>query len=211
MSVWTRFYDAVDDEPSETLLIALSRWEQSVGIGHGVPFAVDLGCGSGADTMALLARGWRVLAIDADSEGIGRLSRSVAARGDVDHRLETQIAPFEDATWPRAQLVNASYALPFCQRASFADVWERIVHSLGAGGRFCGQFFGDRDEWASHSGESGRRWGSPPASSFHTRDEVLELLGELEVEYFDEVDEDGATAVGDPKHWHVFHVVARRP
>lgn len=209
MSVWTRFYDAVGDEPSETLLIALDRRERDVGTGHEAPFAVDLGCGSGMDTMALLARGWRVLAIDADSEGVARLSRSVAARGDA-ARLETRIARFEDATWPRAQLVNASYALPFCQRESFAAVWGRIVDSLDPGGRFCGQFFGDRDEWASASEESGGRWRSPAASSFHTREEVLQLLGELEVEHFDEVDEDGETAVGDPKHWHLFHVVARK-
>jgi len=26
-----------------------------------------------------------------------------------------------------------------------------------------------------------------------------------------EVDEDGTTAVGDAKHWHLFHIVARKP
>jgi tellurite methyltransferase len=210
MSGWTRFYDAVGDEPNETLLIALDRWKRDVGTGHDEPFAVDLGCGSGMDTLALLARGWRVLAIDADPEGIDRLSMSVAARGDVAHLLDTRVARFEDATWPRAQLVNASYALPFCQRESFEAVWERVVGSLDPGGRFCGQFFGDRDEWASPPEEPPGRWGSPRAGSFHTRDEVLELLGELEIEHFDEVDEDGETAVGDPKHWHLFHVVARK-
>ena len=46
--------------------------------------------------------------------------------------------------------------------------------------------------------------------SFHSRDEVLALLRGLEIEHLDEVDEDGQTAVGDPKHWHVFHVVARK-
>ncbi len=39
---------------------------------------------------------------------------------------------------------------------------------------------------------------------------VIELLRGLEVEHFEEVEEDGETAVGDPKHWHLFHVVARQ-
>jgi hypothetical protein len=30
-------------------------------------FAIDLGCGAGRDTFALLAEGWRVLAIDQQS------------------------------------------------------------------------------------------------------------------------------------------------
>jgi tellurite methyltransferase len=47
--------------------------------------------------------------------------------------------------------------------------------------------------------------------SFHSRDEVLTLLRGLEVEHLQEIDEDGTTAVGDAKHWHLFHVVARKP
>jgi hypothetical protein len=46
--------------------------------------------------------------------------------------------------------------------------------------------------------------------TFHTRAQALGLLDGLELERFDEVDEDGKTATGEPKHWHVFHVIARR-
>ena len=46
--------------------------------------------------------------------------------------------------------------------------------------------------------------------SFQTRAEAEELLRGLAVEQFLEIDEDGKTALGDAKHWHVFHVVARR-
>ena len=47
--------------------------------------------------------------------------------------------------------------------------------------------------------------------TFHTREEVEQLLDGLDVEELNEVDEDGATAIGDRKHWHLFHVVARKP
>ena len=195
---WTRYYDAAGEQPRETLLFALERFEAEARAAGRELFAVDLGCGSGRDTAELLRRGWRVLAIDAEAEALRRL----LARSDLGSaagRLETQVARFEDATWPEADLINSSCALPFCAPAQFGAVWQRIVASLRAGGRFCGQLFGDRDSWASR-----------PEMSFQTRADAEQLLRGLELERFDEVEEDGQTAVGDPKHWHFFHVVARK-
>ena len=206
---WTRYYDAVGDEPRETLVIALDRFDREDGAPGGGPFAVDLGCGSGRDTVELLERGWRVLAIDSEPAGIDRLVQRLG-NGDHARRLETLAARFEDASWPTTDLVSSSYALPFCPPDHFEAVWARIVTSLRVGGRFCGQLFGDRDEWASGSRASERDWASPPGMSFHSREDVLSLLDGLEVEHFHEVDEDGTTAVGDAKHWHLFHVVARK-
>ena len=62
-----------------------------------------------------------------------------------------------------------------------------------------GQLFGDRDGWATQ-----------PDMSFQTRQDAEAMLLGLGVEQFNEVEEDGKTAVGDPKHWHLFHVVARK-
>lgn len=151
-----------------------------------------------------------MLAIDSQAAAIERL----LGRGDLGAeglgRLETQVARFEDAVWPGADLVNSSFALPFCPPQHFGAVWARIVSSLRPGGRFCGQLFGDRDEWAPRPGASFQDWASPPAMSFHTSDEVRELLRGFEIEQLDEIDEDGTTAVGDRKHWHLFHIVARK-
>jgi tellurite methyltransferase len=196
---WTRYYEAAGEQPRETLLFALERFDADAGArGRGL-FAVDLGCGTGRDTVELLRRGWRVLAIDAEAEAIQRL----LGRGDLDSggagRLATQVARFENAGWPEADLINSSYALPFCPANQFGAVWQRIVASLRAGGRFSGHLFGDRDGWATE-----------PDMSFQTLEDAEELLRGLEVEHFEEVEEDGQTAVGDPKHWHLFQVVARK-
>jgi tellurite methyltransferase len=158
-------------------------------------FAVDLGCGDGRDTVELLRRGWRVLALDGQAEGVRRLRERVPA----DAQLETEVVRFEDARWPEADLVNSSFALPFCSPDHFDDVWRRVRGSIAAGGRFSGQLFGDRDGWV------GTR-----DMTFHSRAEAEALLRGLELERFDEVEEDGQTATGNAKHWHVFHVVARR-
>ena len=170
------------------MLGALARFEAP-------GFGVDLGCGQGRDTLAMLKRGWRVLAIDAEPEAIERLR----ARAGDEPRLETRVASFAEAQWPEADLVNAGYALPFCPPAEFDGLWERLVASVRPGGRFSGQLFGDRDEWAGDD-----------QLTFVSRDRALQLLEPFQLERFDEEDEDGKTALGDAKHWHVFHVVARR-
>src|SRR6266542_4973213 len=177
---WTRYYDAAGEQPRETLLFALERFDAGAGANEGGLFAVDLGCGTGRDTVELLRRGWRVLAIDAEAEAIQRL----LGRGDLDSggaaRLATQVAGFENAGWPEADLINSSYALPFCPPNQFSAVWQRIVSSLRPGGRFSGHLFGDRDGWATQ-----------PDMSFQTREDAEELLRGLEVEHFEEVEEDG--------------------
>ena len=134
-----------------------------------------------------------MLAIDREPEAVERLG-AIAAAPD----LEARRARFEDADWPACELVNASFALPFCPPHAFPAVWEKIVASLRPGGRFCGQLLGDHDDWAGSG------------VVVHTRDELGALLAPFEVELLDEVDADGKTAVGTRKHWHVYHLVARK-
>jgi tellurite methyltransferase len=187
---WSVFYERTGADPRETLLFALDLFGRP-----GV--AVDLGCGTGRDTYELLRRGWRVVAIDGEHDAIERLASRVPQ--DALDRLETIVAPFDEAAWPEVDLVNSSFALPFCPPQHFSGVWERIVGSVRAGGRFSGQLFGERDQWAVN-----------PQIMCLTRAKVEELFRAFELERFDEVETDGTIVTGEPKHWHVFHVVARR-
>ncbi|MBY0308384.1 MAG: hypothetical protein K2Q09_06555 [Phycisphaerales bacterium] len=96
-------------------------------------------------------------------------------------------------------LINASFALPFCRPDAFPPLWAFVADRLRRGGRFSGQFFGDRDEWQPVR----------PASH-HTRAQVGTLLQQFAVEHMEEVEKEGDDAMGGAKHHHVFHVVARR-
>src|SRR5207302_10673033 len=104
---WTAYYEATARRPPRrTLLDALARFGPSA-----TPrLAVDLGCGDGRDAIELMRRGWRVLAIDAEPAAIERLR----ARPDLPPGapLDSLCQRFEDAAWPAADLVNASFALP---------------------------------------------------------------------------------------------------
>ena len=190
---WTEYYERTAGRPPRpTLLAALERF----GAGTGRR-AVDLGCGDGRDTVALLARCWRVLAIDAEPMAIERLR----ARPDLPPGalLETRCERFEDASWPAADLVNASFALPLVPPERFPALWEKIGRSLKPGGRFSGQLFGDRDGWRGEK-----------AITFLGRAEVERLLAGFAVERFDEEESEAATPYGKRKHWHLFHLCARK-
>jgi SAM-dependent methyltransferase len=193
---WSAYYQAVEGRPSrETLLEALARFEALP-----VEFprlAVDLGCGDGRDTVELLKQGWRVLGIDGSAEAIARLQN----RPDINlHRLETLVMRFEDLVLPKSvDLINASFCLPFCPPEHFSGLWHKIVTALPVGGHFCGQLFGDRDSWAIY-----------PNMSHHTRAQVEELLQPFAVEWLQEEEHPGKTAIGEQKYWHIFHIVARK-
>jgi SAM-dependent methyltransferase len=192
---WAEYYAATADRPPRrTLLAALEKF----GTSARPRFAVDLGSGDGRDTIELLRRGWSVLAIDAEPAAIERLLK----RPDLPPgaRLRARCERFEDASWPAADLVNSSFALPLCPPERFPELWARIVASLAPGGRFAGQLYGDRDGWAGR-----------PGMTHLSRAAAERLLAGLEIDLFEEEESDGITPRGKPKHWHIFQIVVRRP
>jgi SAM-dependent methyltransferase len=174
------------------LLAACSR----LGAGEG-RLAVDLGCGEGTDTLALLERGWSVLAIDVEPAGLASLQARVPAA--CAGRIRVVCASFADADLPPAHLIHAGFSLPFCAPRQFPAVWAQIRRALVPGAIFAGQLFGVRDSWAGD-----------PGMTFQTRAEVTSLLDGLEILDVDETESDGEAYSG-PKHWHTFDVLAREP
>lgn len=157
--------------------------------------AVDLGCGSGIDTLALLERGWAPTAVDRDEAGLGLLRKRLPAESTGLVTIES--AGFADVALPPADLVHAGFSLPFCAPDDFAAVWKRIREALLPGGVFAGQLFGPRDSWAGS-----------PRMSFHSAEQVGELLGGTEVLHLKELEWEGE-AVSGAKHWHVFDIMFR--
>jgi len=202
---WATYYERTANRPPRsTLRFALRRFAEDwrEGTRPDAPLAIDLGSGGGRDALELLRQGWRVLAIDAAPASIAALE--TAARSAGANRLSTRIERFETSVLPKATLINSSFALPLCPPAAFHALWARIVDALEPGGRFCGQFFGERDSWARPgSGKTG--------ITFLSRTEATALLGPLAVERFLEEETDAERPVGKTKHWHLFHVVVRKP
>lgn len=197
---WKGYFGAVLGKPArDTLLAALELFDKDAAKSPapiGERSAIDLGCGEGRDTLELLRRGWRVLAIDSTPEAFEHLLPRVPA--DQRARLETRVAAMEQLQLPHCDLLNASYTLPFCAADQFETMWRKLVASVRRGGRLAGQLFGDRDDWA----RCGDR-------CHFTRAQVERLYAEFVWENFREEEHDESDSSG-VKHWHVFHVVARK-
>lgn len=194
-SDWPAYYKVcMGRPPRPTLLRALEYFDVNSS-STGSRFAVDLGFGAGRDTIELLERGWQVLAIDSHQEAVKYLLSHPKLAIEC---LETRVCRFEELILPESvDLINASFSLPFCSPEYFTDFWEQIVLSLSNGGRFCGQFFGARDSWATRT-----------SMNHHTREQVEKLLLPFKIEFFEEEDFWGQTALDEEKHWHIFHIVA---
>jgi tellurite methyltransferase len=161
---------------------------------------LDLGCGSGRDSMHFLSKGWKVIAVDSHPSALQELTqRALAAR--LESKLETVQEKFEKLPIDPSSydLINASMALPFCEPSASRPLWERIRAGLRPSGIFAGHFFGKNDEWSTR-----------PEMTFLWQSELESMLMGLELIHFAEHELDRETALGEMKHWHYFEVVARK-
>ncbi len=191
---WPGYFTSVLGKPArDTLLAALESFSKEGFAGLGV----DIAAGEGRDALELLRRGWRVVATDGHPDAFPLLWSRVPEEQKA--RLTTVEVDFAEMQVPDCDLVNASFALPSCRPEDFPALWIRIAGAIRTGGRFAGQFFGDRDTWASM-----------PGRTHHSREEVLALLEGFEIEMMRVEERDDPPGLRKPKHWHIFHMVARK-
>ena len=193
-TLWQAYYAKVANREPRALF---QRLMGALTPGDTPGLAIDLGCGDGTETLALLAAGWRVLALDGAPAAIARV-RDSARPADAD-RLQTQQATFTDAVLPPANLIYAGLSLPFCAPGDFPRLWSKVRDALRPGARFAGHFFGVRDSWAER-----------PEMTFHTADELRALFSSLNIEFWQETEEDRPSAFEAMKHFHYFEVIAQR-
>ena len=191
---WNDYFDNVIDPPMrETVGHALEQ----LGKGQGRK-AVDLGCGSGNDTVHMIKAGFQVEAVDASADGLARLR----ARPELAEykNYTTEQALFEIVKLPHNIWTNAGFALPFSTHEVFNKLWRHIYKRLDKGGVFSGQLFGINDSWN----------GKVSDMNFHDHDGIKNLLAPYDVHHFREEEQDGTDAVGRAKHWHIYHIVIQK-
>ncbi len=187
---WSSYFAASREKPLHPI------WEQIDPYLQAGQVALELGCGTGAGVAHLLEKGLKVLAVDQEPEAL-EITRSRVPEGADVTLIKAQ---FQDLGLDPESLdvVVGGFSLFFLRSWEFGQVWRRLVTALKPGGIFAGQLLGPNDEWAERG------------YTVHARAEVEALLGTFDALYLEEVERDGETLLREPKHWHVFHVVARK-
>jgi tellurite methyltransferase len=194
---WVGYYRWTSKKQPRELVTQVLRHIEWEGKGRRSRHAVDLGFGAGNDSLELLRHGWKVVAIDGQEAAAKFLDKRVPPR----HRssLTCVVAQMEDLEVPPADLIYASFSLPFCTPENFPALWSRIRKAVRPGGHFAGQLFGDRDEWRGN-------W----TMSFHSVDQVRRMSRGFKVELLRETEEEGMSFSG-PKHWHYYDIILGKP
>ncbi|MCL2187870.1 MAG: class I SAM-dependent methyltransferase [Defluviitaleaceae bacterium] len=190
--MWADYQKQTQNIPPHPLLIkALALFNGFTG------YAIDLGCGGGVDTIKLIESGWRVCALDGTPDNFEDIQAKIPK--ELQPNLELKQEFFESCALPQADLVYASFSIPFCKPASFNAFWQKIMHSIKPTGRFVGNLFGTKDDWAGND-----------EITFKTKSQVTSLFDSMEFEHFEEIYEKMPAFGGVIKNWHLFNIIARK-
>lgn len=160
--------------------------------------AIEIGCGAGRDTKALIKHGWNVLAIDKE-EVEARISRRLNEDEKRHFRFSKQKS--ENIELEEADLILANFSLAFCDKNYFKEMWKKIEESSCKDGYFVGNFFGEKDEWNDQK----------ERMTFLTLEQVKNLFDKnFDIIKFEEVEKDAMTGMRKMKHWHVINVIAKK-
>lgn len=150
---------------------------------------IDLGCGSGNETVYFLKKGKEVIAVDKV------INKEYFYSRIKDNKALTLVeCAFEDFEFKKVDAIFATFALSFCEVDKFLELWNKLYEYLPSGGILAANLFGERDYFASDE-----------TVNVFNKDEVLNLLSKYDVIKFKEQEYDQDATV---KHRHYYDFVA---
>jgi trans-aconitate methyltransferase len=96
--------------------------------------AIDLGCGTGRDTICLIKNGWNVLSID--RENTKQIISNKLNKEEIE-RLRFERQDFENIKLEKNNLLVANFSIPFCNKECFDEFWNKITDSVLKERIFC--------------------------------------------------------------------------
>jgi SAM-dependent methyltransferase len=135
-------YDTLFSPTANPLIPIMRERVYGVVARHFIPGStlLELGCGTGEDTLALTARGYRIVASDPAPNMIAEARAKLSGAGDA-VRFVNQGAGDLARTWPSLGLsvdgVFSNFAPLNCE-PSLGPVRQLLEHTLRPGGRFIG-------------------------------------------------------------------------
>lgn len=194
MSDWEDYYKKSIELERPSLILG-KFFEMNLDITKNNKKAIDLGCGSGNDTICLLKNGYNVTAVDKEKE----VKNIIEKRVPDNQNLNLIIDTFENAELNKADLIVANMSLCFCSPEHFQTVCKNITNSILPNGYFVGNFLGKKDEWSKDS-----------RKSFIDEQELKEIFKNFEIIYLKEKEFNKQTAKGNMKFWDVYEIIAKK-
>lgn len=186
MKDWTNYQNKTyGDDACKLIIDFLDKYK--------VDSAIDLGCGSGNETVYMVKNGIKVLAIDRQLNQDFILNRLSDSEKQL---ISFKESSFEDVELPKTKLLTAFFSIPFCNPNNFDELWTKIYNSIEDNGYFVGQLFGDRDAW--NVVESINTFSMDKVKEYLKNYNIIKLE---EIEYVRE---------SDNKKWHFYDIIAQK-
>lgn len=186
MKDWTNYQnETYGDDVCKLLIEFLDNYK--------VDNAIDLGCGSGNETVYMIKNGIKVLAIDRQLNQDFILNRLSDSEKQL---ISFKESSFEDVELPKTKLLTSFFSIPFCNPNNFDELWTKIYNSIENNGYFVGQLFGDRDAW--NVVESINTFSIDKVKEYLKNYNIIKLE---EIEYVRE---------SDNKKWHFYDIIAQK-
>jgi tellurite methyltransferase len=176
--------------------------QEAVSLVEHKNFALDVGAGALNDTKYLLGLGFAVTTVDFNPS-----VKNLA--DDINNpRLSVEVTGLEKYRPPKHTFnyVNAMFTLPFVKPESFKEVFDSLYESLANNGIMAFQLFGDKDQWAQATDKNRFH----ENMTFLSKEQVAELIKEINVIKYDETLEETKLAVGGYRKSHEFRIILKK-
>lgn len=186
MKDWTNYQnETYGDDVCKLLIEFLDNYK--------IENAIDLGCGSGNETVYMIKNGIKVLAIDRQLNQDFILNR---LSDNEKKMISFKESSFEDVELSKTKLLTAFFSIPFCNPNNFYELWTKIYNSIEDNGYFVGQLFGDRDAW-----------NVVESINTFSIDKVKEYLKNYNII---KLEENEYVRESDNKKWHFYDIIAQK-
>ncbi len=187
-----KYYEATMNNKPSTLIrkFFINKYNQKL---QG-NVAIDLGCGTGNDTVFLLDNGFEVTAIDQE-EQVKEIIKNKNLNLNEEN-LKVIIDDFSEIEISNSDLILANFSL-FFVKDNFDGFIEKTLKNIKLKGFFVGNFLGKEDGWNK-------------TRTTVEKEKLLEYFKDFEMFYFSEEKYYKDTANGKSKFWHVYTVIAQK-
>jgi SAM-dependent methyltransferase len=162
--------------------------------------ALDLGFGDGKNAILLSQKGFRVKAVEKDSDKIERFKRE-AGQLKIELILDdVSNIPLDEDTY---SLILAHNVLSFLSnKKGVLKIIEKCIDSLSQDGYFIFTIFGKKDEWSKKHKDM----------TFFDSEEILKELEKKPVTIYFKSSEEGygPTMKGDVKYWQIHKFIVQK-